>query len=201
MNFTNEKNPKIFSVSKNLEDFWHEKKQFLNKPDKSMAQGIDKAILPLCKKINKNSAYYTTSSCAGRIILIKETGKKQENAFFKVWHDKISLKDLLTELAKIQYKGVAYFRQEPCIMHIACNNIQNAEKIMQLARHSGWKKSGIISLKKNIAEIVSTELIATPVMDKGKVLINDEYLKIMVSEANKKLKQTREKIKQLEKAI
>jgi len=182
-------------------NFNNEKKQFLNKPDKSMAGGIDKAILPLCKKINKNSAYYTTSSCAGRIILIKETGKKQENAFLKVWHDNITLKDLINELKKIQYKDVVYLRHEPCIMHIACNNLQNAEKIMQLARHSGWKKSGIISLNKNAVEIVSTELLASPIMDKGKVLINDEYLKILVLEANKKLKQTREKIKQLERAI
>ena len=83
-------------------NFWHEKKQFLSKPDKSSAKGIDKDILSLVKKINSKPEYYTKSSCSGRIILIKETGKKQENAFLKVWHDKVSLKDLLNELKKIK---------------------------------------------------------------------------------------------------
>ena len=72
---------------------------------------------------------------------------------------------------------------------------------MQLARHKGWKKSGIISLGKNIIELVSTEIIATPIMDKGKIIVSEDYLKILVSEANKKLKQTREKIKNLENSL
>jgi tRNA wybutosine-synthesizing protein 3 len=182
-------------------DFTHQKEQFLKKPDKSMAQGIDRAILPLCKKINKNQDFYTTSSCAGRIILIKETGKKQEDAFIKVWHDKISFKELINELKNTDYKEMIYFRHEPCIMHVSCKTIKDAEKLMQLARYKGWKKSGIISLGKNIIELVSTEILATPIMDKGKIIVSEDYLKILVSEANKKLKQTREKIKNLENSL
>jgi tRNA wybutosine-synthesizing protein 3 len=179
-------------------DFKNEKKQFLGKPDKSLAQGIDKAILPLCRKINKNPDYYTTSSCAGRIILIKEKGKKQENAFIKIWHDKILLEDLMNELKNAKYDGMIYLRHEPCIMHVSCKSLDDAEKLVQLARHSGWKKSGIISLGRNIIEIVSTEILATPIMNKRKILVDKDYISILVKEANKKLKQTREKIKNLE---
>lgn len=179
--------------------FEHEKQQFLKKPDKSMAQGIDKAILSLCRKINKNPNYYTTSSCSGRIILIKETGKKQENAFLKVWHDKISLNDLMNELKKASYKKMVYFRIEPCIMHVSCRALNDANLLVQHARHCGWKKAGIISLKKNISEMLSTETLAAPIMDKGKILADKQYLGCLVSEANKKLMLTREKIKNLEK--
>jgi len=181
-------------------DFLKQKKQFLSKPDKSSAGGIDRAIIPLCRKINKNPDYYTTSSCAGRIILIKETGKKQENAFIKVWHDKISMKELLNALKNAKYKKIIYLKHEPCIMHVSCRTLSDAEKLVQLARHCGWKKSGIISLGKNIAELNSTEILAAPVMN-NKILADNAYLNVLVKEANKKLRQTREKIKNLENSL
>ena len=59
--------------------FERQKEQFLKKPDKSLARSMDKAILPLIKLVNSQQCYYTTSSCSGRIILMKETGKKQKD--------------------------------------------------------------------------------------------------------------------------
>ena len=184
-------------------NFKHEKAQFLKKPDKSLAGGIDKAILPLVNKINKSADYYTTSSCAGRIILMKETGKKQEKVFLAVWHNKITFKELKKSLenAVKKYRGTIYFKHEPCIMHVASNSLEKAIKLVNLARSSGLKKSGLISLGKNLIELVSTEILATPVANKGKILIDDNYLKILVSESNSKLSQTRKKIKNLEKSF
>jgi len=179
--------------------FSNEKANFLNKLDKSRAGEIDKAILNLVNKINKSSDYYTTSSCAGRIILIP-AGKKQENAFLSVWHDKISFNQLKSEIKKAAKKSnlIIYLKHEPCIMHVACRNLNSALRLTDSARQSGWKKSGIIS-KRNIIEMLSTEILAAPVAAKGKILVNDNYLKILANECNKKLMQTRKKIKQLEK--
>jgi tRNA wybutosine-synthesizing protein 3 len=204
MTFTNEKKPKLFSMSKNLKlnNFWHEKNQFFSKPDKSSAGGIDKDILQLVRKINSKPDYYTTSSCSGRIILMKETGKKQESVFLFISHSKVSLAQLKAALAKAikSYKKMIYLKIEPCIMHIACKDFDSAIKLTNLARNSGWKKAGIIS-KRNIIEAVSTENLAAPVADKGKIIIENNYLQILLKECNIKLSQTRQKIRRLYKAL
>jgi len=181
-------------------NFNKEKQDFLKKPDKSLAGGIDKAILPLVNKINKSDFYYTKSSCAGRILLMPETGKKQENVFLAVWHDKITFNELKKSLKNSIEKSklTIYLKHEPCILHVASTSLEKAIKLVNLARNSGWKKSGLISLNKNIVELVSTEILAAPVADKGEIIIDDNYIKTLISEANKKLTQTRKKIKNLE---
>lgn len=68
-----------------------------------------------------------------------------------------------------------------------------------MARGAGWKKSGIIS-KRNIVEMLSTEILSAPVA-KGKPLIADSYAKVLVHEANNKLRQTRKKIANLLKLL
>jgi len=184
--------------------FQSQKKDFLSKPDKSGIGGIDEDIKKLITLINKSQDYYTTSSCAGRIVLMKETGKKQENVFIFVTHKKGSFGQLKTAL-KLDPRAndMIYLKEEPCILHIACKNSEMAEKLVKAARQCGWKKSGIISLKENkvMVELLSTERVETPVSNKGKVLIPDDYLEILVKECNRKLSLTRQKIKKLEKSF
>ncbi len=182
--------------------FQSEKKQFLQKPDKSSAGEIDAAIIKLVGKINNLKEYYTKSSCAGRILLIKDTGEKQENAFLFVSHEKVSLEIVKQEIEKVSrdFKGLIYLKMEPCILHVACSNSESAFKLVDISRQAGWKKSGVIS-SKNIVEMLSTELLATPVANNSQILVEDEYLKLLVSEANNKLSKTRDKIKKLENAL
>jgi tRNA wybutosine-synthesizing protein 3 len=182
--------------------FANEKINFLKKPDKSFAGEVDKEILQLVRKINKSSYYYTTSSCAGRIILMKETGKKQENVFLFISHNKIAFEQLkkAVDNAIKKYNGIVYIKMEPCIMHVASASLRSALRLVNLARNSGWKKSGIIS-KRNIIEMLSTEHLECPVADKGKVIIDNNYLKILAKECNSKLLNTTQKIKQLEKEL
>lgn len=185
-----------------MNKFNNEKLIFLSKKDKSWKKGIDKQILHLIKKINSKKDYYTTSSCAGRIILLKEKDKKQEGAFLFSSHEKISLKALKKELQKAKkYNGLVYFQQEPCIMHVACSSIESAKELVKKARSAGWKKSGIILGRKITCELVSTEHIALPVAKQGKILLDDRYLKLLVNEANKKLSRTRGKIRKFYKLV
>jgi tRNA(Phe) wybutosine-synthesizing methylase Tyw3 len=104
-------------------------------------------------------------------------------------------------LKAAKYKEMAYLRLEPCIMHVCCRTLKDANALTQIARHSGWKKTGIISTNKNIVEMLSTENVASPVMNKGKIITENNYLKILTNECNKKLALTRAKIKQLEKSL
>lgn len=182
-------------------DFLIQKKNFLSKPDKSGIGRIDKAIRPLLDRINRNDSFYTTSSCAGRIVLMKETGKKQENVFVFVSHDKVRKRDIQKALSK-RFNEIIYLKAEPCILHVACKDAESAQKIVTLARQSGWKKSGIISLKegKVMAELVSTEALSAPVYERT-ILVHDNYLDVLVKECNKKLTQTRGKITKLQRAF
>lgn len=179
------------------------KQKQLLKKDKSNEGKIDEEIINLCNKINSKPNYYTTSSCAGRIILVKGLKEKAKNVFLFKTHKKISWLKLKKELENSikNYNGLIYFKQEPCLLHVACFNDESAEKLLFLARQAGWKRSGIISKgKRIICELMSTERIEMPIARK-KILVDDNFLKILVREANKKLERTREKIKKLEKLI
>ena len=180
-------------------DFYERKKRQLEKNDKSNIGEIDKPILKLVNLINSKQEFYTTSSCAGRITLLKDMEKKQEGLFLFRTHDKINFSELKKELIKARsYKKLIYFKQEPAIIHIACKNLENAQKLIDNAKFVGFKKSGIIASSNRIViELLSTENIILPIIDRGKILVSDEFLKLLISEANKKLERTRKKINKL----
>ena len=184
-------------------EFEKAKKKQLSKTDKSSIGGWDSKIKVLCNKINKKKEYYTTSSCAGRIVMIKSLKEKAPGVFLFRTHDKTSLNQVREELGKIgrKYKGLVEFQQTTCILHVACKDLKSAQQLVNKANLSGWKHSGIISMKRNIVELHSTEKISFPIMNKGKVLVDDDFLKIVIKEANSKLERVWEKIKRLNKLV
>jgi tRNA(Phe) wybutosine-synthesizing methylase Tyw3 len=55
--------------------------------------------------------------------------------------------------------------------------------------------------KRVMVELLSTEHVDFPIMKDGKVLIDDELLKIIISESNMRLERTWEKINRLNRLI
>ncbi len=74
--------------------FQEAKQKQLSKIDKSSIGSWDEKIKGLCNKINKNKKYYTTSSCGGRVVLIKALDEKAEDVFLFRTHKKISFEEL-----------------------------------------------------------------------------------------------------------
>lgn len=182
--------------------FESNKKITLGKKDKSDKQSYDKAIIPLCDLINSKKDYYTTSSCAGRIILIKigKTGKKKDTEFVFRKHSKVSFEEIKQALKEA--KGTVWLRQEPVIVHICARNLDKAEKILKVFRDCGFKRSGAINLKGRIMlELLSTENLSTIVMKDSEVIVSDDYLKVLIKEANKKLEKTRDKLGRVVKGL
>lgn len=177
-------------------DFEKEKKDFLIKKDKSKKGIIDKEIKNLIDYINSLDNYYTTSSCSGRILLlVKKSDKKQDASFLFSSHSKVNFIQIKNKLKKIS-KYPIYFKQEPAIFHVCCKTIEDAQKLVDIARFVGFKRTGIQSTRKKInVEIGSSEIIDAIIAENGKLLVTDDYLKILVREANKKLKKNKEKIK------
>lgn len=186
-----------------MNQFQQSKKKQLSKSDKSSIGSWDKKIAGLCNKINKKKNYYTTSSCAGRIILLKYSDVKQENAFLFRIHEKISFNELKRGLEKAgkEYGGLVEFQQTSCILHVSCDKPEDSQNLVNKAKESGWKRSGIMGGKRNMVELHSTESMSFPIMDKGKILVDDNFLKLIVEQANNKLERAWNKIEKLNKIL
>ena len=178
-------------------DFEKEKKGCLSKIDKSKKGSIDNKIKKLVDYINSLPNYYTTSSCSGRILLIirPKSGKKCDVNFLLASHDKVSFKEIKLCLENIPEQDL-WFRQESMILHVACRTIEYAQKILDLSTLAGFKHSGIITTRKKIVvEIIGSEQFDTIIAKHGKLFISDEYLRLLINEANSKLEINSRKIK------
>ncbi|MBW3019834.1 hypothetical protein KY334_00930 [Candidatus Woesearchaeota archaeon] len=170
------------------------KKTTLSKCDKSSIGGIDKPIQKLCKIINDKENYYTTSSCSGRIVL-RDGFEKTVSKWLFVSHNLIKLEEIKPFLNNEE----VWIRSEPMILHVSCKTIEDAINLVNLARNNGFKRAGIQSLRKNIVEISCSSSIVNTILSKnGKILVDENYLSILVDECNNKLKKTHEKIKRFE---
>ncbi len=171
--------------------FDNQKKNCLNKKDKSKKKTIDKDIKPLIDSINSHKDYYTTSSCSGRILLIeKKTDKKQDARFAFVEHKKADYSAIKKSLhesiggrrgrgggtraypkevgggggvgrSTLKTKNDVWLKQESIIMHVCCRNLESAKKLLKIIRDLGIKRAGIIAIGKRII----IEIIGTEAME------------------------------------
>jgi len=182
-----------------MDRFAKQKRHAVNKLGMSMAVGdVDEGIVSLLKAINSLEGYYTTSSCAGRIQLFQDLGNKIRNKQIACWHRRVKYREVPKEFKPV--KGVLYFKCEPPILHIAARTLEAAGKLLVAARESGFKRSGIQSVKPErfMVELVSTESIDAPIMEGGKKLVPETYIKYLVKAANRKYAAAQAKIRKLE---
>jgi tRNA wybutosine-synthesizing protein 3 len=183
--------------------FLQRKTAVLSKLDKSSIGKWDIKIKKLCEKINKLQDFYTTSSCSGRAILMIQQEKKENDLFLKVWHDKISFNELKKALNEfVKRKEIIKFKLEPPIIHIACKDMKKATEVLEKAKYIGFKRSGLLTFDKNIIlELNTSERMELPIINNGKILVDDEFLRLIVSMSNQKMEKWWEKIMKLEKSV
>lgn len=186
--------------------FEREKQGYLDelyKPDRSKKGGVDMEIAHIINLINEHKDWYTTSSCAGRIDLLRvpDSGRKDQAEWLFVSHSEVKFEELQLGLMRIKNENIkeqVWFRQEAPIFHIATRTIKDAQNIVDAAKFAGFKRSGIMATNKRImVELTSTEFMDTIISRDGEILVSDEYIKILVEEANKKLKRARGKAEKL----
>ncbi|MBW2980987.1 hypothetical protein KY360_06230 [Candidatus Woesearchaeota archaeon] len=184
-----------------MNNFLKQKSDFLKKIDKSKKKSIDKEIIPLIESINKKQNYYTTSSCSGRVVILKKgPQKKKGTKWLYSTHKKADFRELKDSLKTIP-KQELWFRQEPLILHICCKTLNDAKKLLNTAR-TIFKRAGIITMnKKIIIEIIGTELIHTIISRNRKLLVTEAYLKELVKEANNNMKINNNNINKFHKLI
>ena len=154
--------------------------------DKSPQGFIDEDIKNLLNILN-NKGYKTTSSCSGRIVLITKSGEKGSARWMFKSHDNVQGDNIFSS---VQKNNPIWFLQEPMILHVKAKDLESAQKLLSIAKDSGLKISGITSIKNSTLEIRGTERIET-LLTKD---CNQEYISLLVEEANKRLQRTKEKI-------
>lgn len=177
-----------------------DKKNALNKKDLSAKGCLDKRMKSLVGLINSKKDYYSSSSCSGRILLLKLAHKKRKK--LSVWpfvsHEKTDAGDVFKALKDLPEEEV-WFKMEPMILHVCCRTVNDASALLDKANKAGLKHSGIISIRKKVVvEVFGNERIDCIVARSRQLLVPKAYIKVLVGYANKLLAVTHEKIKLLE---
>ncbi len=185
--------------------FSKEKSDFLSKKDKSKKGSIDKDIVKLINKINSKDYCYTTSSCAGRIVLLEMKSKKKNecNRIF-IKHDKVKFDEINNALKQYKNNKKIYeiwLKQQPLILHVACRDLEAAKKFLETARKI-FRRAGIIAIteRKVMIEIIGSEHLETIVKDNN-FLVDEKYLKELIKYANRNFMENKNKIRMFLKLI
>ncbi|PIN88066.1 hypothetical protein COV12_00470 [Candidatus Woesearchaeota archaeon CG10_big_fil_rev_8_21_14_0_10_32_24] len=159
--------------------------------DKSKKGFIDQYAIPIIETINALENYYTTSSCSGRIYFWQGDGKKCNTEWLRVSHELIT-----SDFFNIQPQGIVWLKMEPFIIHIACQDLDSANELLQLAK-SVFKKSSILSInRKFIVELQGSDKVDMPFYEDGNLVYagDQEWLQNLL---NHKLQKTWEQMELL----
>ena len=186
------------------EYFINLKNNALNKLNNAMNENkVDERIIKIINLINSNEDYYTSSSCAGRIVIIElpELGDKKKAKFLGKWHRKIEYSELTTSIKFANYGMLWILAQSP-ILHVITKSPLSADKLIKIAITSGFKNSGFKSYNDNIViEICSTERLDSPIGKNGILYCNEEHLKLIVDISNHIIERSRKKLSIFEKNL
>jgi tRNA wybutosine-synthesizing protein 3 len=190
--------------------FEKDKERYMNKFGKSDRSRIglpDPQIVTLLDAINVREEYYTTSSCAGRISIMQLSPdkKKYNTKWLFISHNDISSSDDMIPILHLKKEEEGYelwFKMESPILHVCACDIKSAQKLLSLAQQAGLKHTGIISTSRRVMlEIYDTTRVDALLAHNGKMLVDDEYIKIITDIANEKLALTRKRMTKLEMLI
>jgi len=164
----------------------------------------DSEFMGLCRAIAKTKNFFTSSCCSGRIMLLElQPGETKKDArFHKKWHCTVKTKEVWNALNETS-SGELWLRMEPLILHIGADSLENANKILDVMKKAGVKRGGLIVAKpgKFLLELEGTQRMSLPVKSGKKILVEKDFLELLVKKANEKMKKNKKTIKRLEKEI
>jgi len=170
----------------------------MNELDKSKKGSVDEHAKPLIHAINSHNNYYTTSSCAGRILLLIEplSQKKNEYAWPLVTHELADAQEFITAINNIDVTdSVVWLRMQTAIFHVAAQDLASANTLLWQFHPKGWKRSGIFSTENDVMlELLSVENMSAPIIVNGRRLVDDAFIAEFIYLANEKLSVSHKKI-------
>ncbi len=142
---------------------------------------VDKGIIPLIEAINNYSSdCVTTSSCYGRIVLLKliKIGMKDKSIFYKKWHEPIKKEILMEAIYSYKDDTPLWLVLQSTIIHIKCRTLKMSIWLRNLGLESGYKYSKLLSISTRgfTTEISGTERLNLPLKINNKILVKEEFL-------------------------
>jgi len=184
--------------------FTHYKKKAMASLNRALDRGeVDTKIIPILDTINSLPYFYTTSSCAGRIMVLEipSIGKKKEAKILGKWHHKIGSQEMLDCITNA-IQGQIWFLSQSPIFHVGVKSMKETDSLLSIALASGFKNSGIKTKgKKIIIEITSTERVDAPLGRDGEMMCSKKYLEFLIEIANYTIERGDKKINRLTKNI
>ncbi|CAK7304298.1 tRNA wybutosine-synthesizing protein 3 homolog [Vulpes lagopus] len=180
-------------------EFGRWKAQCLGRADLSRKGSVDEGAAGLVQLLNGREQYFTTSSCAGRIVLL-DGGingfevQKQNCCWLLVTHKPCVKDDVIAALKKAN--GDAILKFEPLVLHVQCRQLQDAQILHSVAIDSGFRNSGITVGKrgKTMLAVRSTHGLEVPLSHKGKLMVTEEYIDFLLKVANQKMEENKKRI-------
>jgi tRNA wybutosine-synthesizing protein 3 len=168
-----------------------------------MTKKVDEGILPILNLINGIDGFYTSSSCAGRIVLLEipKIGDKRGALFLGIWHRPITAEELL-DAAKQAKTGLLWLLAQSPILHVGAADLTLADTMVKTAVSCGFKNSALKSTgKKIVLEIGSTERLDAPIGKDGRLFCENEHLLLFIEIANEVMTRSVEKLVRFEKTL
>jgi tRNA wybutosine-synthesizing protein 3 len=186
-------------------------KEFLDAKEKALqslssacvTQKVDEGIVTILELINSKEGFYTSSSCAGRIVLLEipQIGDKRGATFLGVWHRTIKPEEFEAAATKAT-KGLLWLLAQAPILHIGVQTLELADRMVKTAVSCGFKNSAVKSTgKKIMIELCSTERLDAPIGKDGQMFCEKEYLSLLLEIANEVIERSGEKLNRFEKRL
>ncbi|KAM6415014.1 tRNA wybutosine-synthesizing protein 3 homolog isoform 2-T2 [Rhynochetos jubatus] len=155
--------------------FGQRKAQCLARADASRRGALDERAVAVVQLLNGRSRFCTTSSCSGRLVLAQSSAA-------------------MTALGKAT--GDVVLKFEPFVLHVLCQELQDAQLLHSVAIESGFRNSGITVGRggKIMMAVRSTHCLEVPLSRKGKLMVSEEYIEFLVHVANGKMEENTRRI-------
>ncbi|MFH1101635.1 MAG: hypothetical protein V1726_06345 [Methanobacteriota archaeon] len=186
-------------------------KEFLDAKEKAMKslndacndQSVDEEILSLLRVLNGIDGCYTSSSCAGRIVVLEipEIGDKRGASFLGIWHRVITSEEVNAAASKAT-KGLLWLLAQSPILHVGVRSFELADQLVKCAVSCGFKNSAVKSTgKKIVIEIGSTERLDAPIGEDGDLFCDQRFLMLLVDIANTVIERSAQKLVRFERGL
>jgi len=169
---------------------------------------LDPGIEPMLERINSVPGLATTSTCIGRVTIVEgewpwERGEEAARIVYKT-HTRLTLERLMAALS-LGYCNL-WLRVSPPLLHVRAASEECALHLLELARRTGHKHSGIISLAGEagiVVEIMSGAQFTLPLTARcaRTVTLSAPSLERLVSLVNETLEENRRRLSSLAESV
>lgn len=162
---------------------------------------LDRDLLPLLVLVNMDSELYTTSSCSGRITAMDSDYPwiRDETGIVFKSHVPITPRDLNFTYELKPHKKIWVIVTGP-IIHIYCLTAKKAVQVIEVARRTGFKHSGIMHIGKTrgiFLELVTGIYISQLIRTADSILVEPIKLEALVELLNSALLEGKKRLQKL----